>query len=398
MAELGMIEAKVDEADRKTILDDNRAFNLAKYMPEAGETSAIAYRTARGYEGFQYTSAKRPMSDSSKPLTILSHVGGSPMLLVASRSKQSIDDYVQAADWLKRIAGHVERIAEKKADPDDWAKYQQFRDRGVALLQRLDRANREYLLPALADGQGAFVMDLTAKSQKWFEQMPESPKPLPMLELAFVASVSDADKLRQGVKTYIDVARDAYELIKEIEPDETPKLELPQAEISDLPGGGKLYTYPLPQDWGIDSQVAVNAGLTDKFAAVSVMPKTTERLLRDASPKIDSSLPLDQPAAMIVHIEFAKLISATRPWIDYGLEVAMGKLKPKAEDDENSDESDDSRPPQPPSPVMLQMGFVVPQIQQFLDVATALRSATSITYEEDGVWVTRSETHIEDLK
>ena len=47
---------------------------------------------------------------------------------------------------------------------------------------------------------------------------------------------------------------------------------------------------------------------------------------------------------------------------------------------------------------MLQMGFVVPQVYQFLDVASALRSATSITYEEDGVWVTHSETHIEDLK
>ncbi len=47
---------------------------------------------------------------------------------------------------------------------------------------------------------------------------------------------------------------------------------------------------------------------------------------------------------------------------------------------------------------MLQMGFVVPQIHQFLEVASVLRSATCITYEEDGVWVTHSETHIEDLK
>ncbi len=44
------------------------------------------------------------------------------------------------------------------------------------------------------------------------------------------------------------------------------------------------------------------------------------------------------------------------------------------------------------------MGFVMPQFYQFLDVVSALRSATSITYEEEGVWVTHSETHIEDLK
>ena len=47
---------------------------------------------------------------------------------------------------------------------------------------------------------------------------------------------------------------------------------------------------------------------------------------------------------------------------------------------------------------MLQLGFIVPQVHQFLDVAAAIRSATSITYEEEGVWVTHSETHIQDLK
>jgi hypothetical protein len=144
--------------------------------------------------------------------------------------------------------------------------------------------------------------------------------------------------------------------------------------------------------------VAVNVGLTDTFAAASLMPKTTERLLREQASTIDTSLPLNRPAAMIVHIQFAKFISATRPWIDYGLEVAMGKLKPKTEEDENSDDAGEPQPPQPPSPVMIQMGFVVPQIQQLLDVATAVRSATAITYEEDGLWVTHSETHIEDLK
>ena len=32
------------------------------------------------------------------------------------------------------------------------------------------------------------------------------------------------------------------------------------------------------------------------------------------------------------------------------------------------------------------MGLIVPQIEQFLDVVTVLRSATSMTYEEDGIW------------
>jgi hypothetical protein len=299
--------------------------------------------------------------------------------------------------WLKRIAGHAEEIAEKKADPDEWAKYQEFRDRGIALLKRLDQANREQLFPAMADGQGAFVMDVAAKSQKWFDKMPESPKPLPMLEMALVTSVSDAAKLRQGVETYIDVAQDAYKLVQEIEPDETPELKLPAPVISDITGGGKLYSFPLPKEWGVNSLVAVNAGLTDSFAAVSLMPQTTERLLHEQASSIDTSLPLDKPAAMVMHIEFAKMIDATRPWINYGMDVATGKIRPKAEKDPDSEDAEDT-PRQPPSSAMMGMALIVPQIEQLLDVVVALRSATSMTYEEDGVWVTHSETHIQDLK
>ena len=196
--------------------------NLAKYMPEPGDTSGDRVSDRPRLRRRSNTAtAKRPMMDSSKPLTILSHVGGSPLLLIASRSKQNIEDYERGRGVAEaRSPATSKKIAEKKAEPDDWAKYQEFRDRGIALLERLDKANREHLYPALADGQGAFVMDVAAKSKQWFNKMPESPKPLPMLEMAFVASVSDAEKLRQGVTAYIDVARDAYKLVKEINPDD----------------------------------------------------------------------------------------------------------------------------------------------------------------------------------
>jgi hypothetical protein len=393
-AEEGLAKAKISDEHRKEIVADIRGLNLARYLPQPGDTSGVAFLTGRGYESFQYADAKRPMMDSSKPLTILNHVGGNPMLVVASRSKQNIQDYEDAVAWLKKTAGHLEKIAEEKAKPDDWAKYQKFRDRAIALLQRLDQTNREHLYPALADGQGAFVMDVSAKSTQWFKQMPESPKPLPMLEMAFTASVSDAERLRQGVSAYIDVAREAYHLLKDIHPKEMPELKVPKAIISDLSDGGKLYSYSLPKKWGVDPQVAVNAGLTEKFVAVSLMPKTTERMLQDAPLKIDTSLKLDRPAAMVAHIEFAKFIDTLRPWIDYGVDVASGKLRLHKPEEGN----DNERRAAEQNPIMLQMGFVVPQVQQFLEVCTVLRSVSAITYEEDGVWVTHSETHIEDLK
>jgi hypothetical protein len=228
-------KAEVSDEQRKQLIDDIRGLNLARYMPEPGDTSAVGFLTERGYEGFQYTDGKRPMMDSSKPLTILSHVGGSPLLLVASRSKQNIQDYEAAIDWLKKTTAHVEKIAEEKSEPEEWAKYQEIRKRAIVLLERLDKANREHLYPALADGQGAFLLDLEAKSKQWFNKMPESPKALPMFELAFVASVSDAERLRQGVAAYVDVAVETYKLVKEFNPKEMPELNCPRSTYRTYP-------------------------------------------------------------------------------------------------------------------------------------------------------------------
>jgi len=396
--EEALVPNKADEADRKALLDEVRSLDLSHFMPEPGDVSAIAFLTARGYEAYQYTNAKRPMMDSSKPLSILSHVGGTPLIMLASHSKNGLDDYVKIVDWLKRVAVPAEKLAEKTADSDAWEKYQKIRGKGIELLEQLDKVNREQLFPALADRQGAMVIDFTAKSQKWFEQMPPAKTPLPMLELGLVAGVSDAEKLREGVTAYIDAGKEAIELAKEVHGEEMPDVELPTPVISDLDGGGKLYTYPLPEKWGIDPQVAVNAGLTNTFGAMSFMPLTTERLLKEKPLEIDTSLKIDRPAAMVTHIEFAKSIDAIRPWIDYGLDIATGKIKPhKGKDDEESDDSD-AKPPEAQSETLMKLGMIIPQVHQFLDIASAMKSATSVSYEENGMWVTHSETHIEDLK
>jgi hypothetical protein len=387
--------AKISEANRKLIIEDIRALDLKRYIPEPGETTSVAFLTDRGYEGFQYNSSKRPMMDSSRPLTILNHAGGTPALVIGARSKESVADYEKAVAWLKRTAPHVEKIAEEKVAADDWAKYQEFRDRIVALLTRLDTANRDQLLPALADGQDALVMDISATSKQWFEKMPESPKALPMPELGFVVSVTDAPKLRQGVKEYVAVVQDAIKLMHEIDPENAPDVEIPQPEQRDLPGGGDLYVYSLPGEWGVDEQVAVNAGLTDHVAVVSTMPATTERLVKETPLEVESGLKLDRPAALVVHVEVAKWIGTLRPWIDYGFGVAMGTLKPKNEEGEAEVEDE---APADPNPLMLQMGFVMPQVYQFLDAASALKSVSAVAYEEDGQWVTHSEMHFEDLK
>jgi hypothetical protein len=387
-------QAEIDEEHRKLLVEDIRALNMSKYMPAGGDTAGVAFLTDRGYEGFTYQTGERPMMDSSKPLSILEHVGGNPILFIASRSKDTVDDYNEAVAWLTQTAKHVEQAVQSKADPEDWAEYLKYRDRGIALLKRIDRANREFLYPAFQDNQGALVLDTSAKSKQWINQMPEAPQPLPMIELGIVASVSDADKLREGVQEYISVVRDAIKLAREIDPEDVPEFDLPAAEEQELSGGGTLYRFALPAEWGLDDQVAPNAGIADAAAALSSMPATTERLLASTPLEIDTSLDLKRPAATVMHFKIAEMIKSIRPWIDYGLGVATGTIKFKEEEIEADDDEDVEET----SAMMFQVGMFMPQVYQLLDVASVMKSATSITYEDDGVWVTHSETHIEDLE
>ena len=70
------------------------------------------------------------MMDSSKPLSILSHVGGTPLLMIASHSKNGLDDYVKIVDWLKRVAGHVEQSPRRKRIPMIGRSIKKSADRG----------------------------------------------------------------------------------------------------------------------------------------------------------------------------------------------------------------------------------------------------------------------------
>ena len=395
MAEQALGAAEIPEEDSDALVADIRSLGnqFKKYMREPSETAMVAFLTSRGYEGFQYQSSAQPMADSSKRLTILNHVGGSPMLFVAARTKDSPEDYEAMVDGIKRIGGRVEKIAESKAEPDDWAKYQEVRERALPLLRRLDKATREHLIPALQDGQSALVMDTSAESKRWFRPMPESPKPLPMLEFAIIAGVSDADELRKAWTEYFDIAGEAIQIVREMNPDDVPDFTLPEPKKRQLEGAGTAYVYEFPEEWGVDSQIAVNAALNDSVAAISLMPGTSERLLRKTELDVDTSLDLNRPAAMVSYFNFEQFIDLFRPWIDYGFDVAIGKLKVEEEDEDGDDEE-----AQPPSPMMLQAGFFIPQLQQLLDVASALRSFSTVSYEENGVWVTHSETHFEDLE
>ena len=75
---------------------------------------------------------------------------------------------------------------------------QKFLAAAVPLVERFDKANREMLFPALADGQLGLVLDDKLTSNHFVESLPATEKPMPMIEPALVFGVSDAKLLCQS--------------------------------------------------------------------------------------------------------------------------------------------------------------------------------------------------------
>jgi hypothetical protein len=349
--------------------------DVKRYIPVPGPKMSFEYRSAQGYEGYQYNWTKSTSLDGSQPLTILDHVGGNPLVMLAMRGKYSPEQYQLMSKWLVKGFSYAERIVMEQAEEEDRQFYGRLRQQLLPLVARLDKANREMLIPAFADGQAALVLDAKLANKQWHLLMPPSETPLPMLELGIVYGVRDPDLLKRGVTEYFQVAQTALAELHTIAPDEVPEIKLPAPESRQM-AGGSLYFYPLPAALGIDQTIAPNAGLSDKFMALSLTLQTTERLLGNTALAAGGPLSGGQrPLAAAVHCDFAGTIEAIKPWIDYALKLraAMGE--------------EDAQ----------QLEMWRGQIQIALDVLQCFRGMTSATSIQDDAAVTHSEWRFADL-
>ena len=65
---------------------DLLAQDIKKFIPTIGASFSFAYTTDRGQESYSYDWSENLGSDGSKPLALLKHVGGHPILAVVGRA------------------------------------------------------------------------------------------------------------------------------------------------------------------------------------------------------------------------------------------------------------------------------------------------------------------------
>jgi hypothetical protein len=383
LAKAGMAKADLSEEQRKAVLKDLTDFTKGVQAAgsEVGPTMAFSFMTDRGFEGYAYDHGKHAGLDGSKPLTLLDHLGGDPLVAVAARGKVSVKDYEEGVKKIKKAYGQLDEIAKDKLTGEDKERYEKGKADFLPLLERLNETTAKLFLPALADGQCALVLDAKWKSKRWSKAMPELETAMPGPEIGLVFGVSNAESLRKAMAEYRVIVNDALAKIRTWPGAEKfagdfqipePK-SLKEREMS-------LYFYPLPEEWGIDSQISPTAGLTDKVAVLTASKEHAERLLSRKPLKVDGGPLADgkRPMVSATYCDWAGIVDALTPWVELGTNKAL-----------ESQQAD--------MPAKTREG-VVRQVRTVLQVLKCFHGATSATTLEDGVLTTHSEAVFRDLE
>jgi hypothetical protein len=343
--------------------------------PKAGASLAFTFLSSRGKEGYAYDWSEHPRLDGAKPLSILDHVGGDPLIVTAGRSKYDPQDWPNLVRWAKVGFGYFEEYGVPAMKPEEQKQYQEVMKSALPLLKRFDEITGKTFLPSLADGQAAFVVDAKLSSKQWHNNLPPSPTPIVVPELALVIGVSDAAQLQKAMGEYRTLLNDVLAVIREKSPDnKIPITEIPAPQSRKVKGG-TIFFYPLPEQLGLDKQLLPNAGVNEKVAVLTLSEGHSERLLTATPLKANGGplADLKRPLAGAAFVNYAGLVDLLAGWAEAAANFVPDQGEVKVAD-------------------------VLEQARIVFDVLKVFRSYSSATYFQDGALVTHSEVVITDLK
>ncbi len=372
-------EADLSESQRGRIREDaeRMAADLKGFVPETGATMRFGFLTDGGMEGYRYCWGDFSGLDGTRRLGLLQHVGGNPILGVVARRRVSPENYDLMSKWAKTAYKYFEEIGLPMIQEDERRKLKEFLDAAAPLFERMDKTNREKLIPAVADGQAALVIDDRLRSKKYCKWMTPAEQPLPMVEPALVVGLSDAELFQEAMHDYWDIANGLIDAARGVEGVEVPEdFRLPEPEVTDG-SQGKVYAFPLPEEWGVDERIVPNLGVSADAAVFSASREHTARLLETAPLSVGGVLEdADRPLAAAAWFDWAALVESAEPWIDYAME----------------------RMPALENVGQQQRQAVVGQVHAVVEVLKVLRKISSQWYFDQGALVGHTRVEIRDAE
>ena len=235
-----------------------------------------------------------------------------------------------------------------KADADDREKIEEVDEHLAPLGAKFVGIVRTKILPSLADGQLAFVIDGKSSTKKPHQALPSATEPLPLVEPAIVLGLTDPKLFREGMSDLFELADEAVDAVREINPDAVPAEYSVPEPVKTKVEGGALWSYPLTNS-GLDEKVQPSIGVGENAAVLSLVPKQAGRLLVKTRLETGSQLgKFEEPLVGAAALDFAGLIDAIQPWVVYltrygCVQDREGNVDPESElgpDDENEQAKD----------------------------------------------------------
>lgn len=374
--------------------------DLKGFFPEPGASLEFSFLNGSAVEGFAYNWGAHPRADASKPLSLLHHVGGSPILAAVSRRKPAPERYDLLVKWLGVADGYVQDFVLPIVGEEKKAQYERVSKLVRPFLRRVDAATRTKLLPALADGQGGFVLDAKLTSKRWYSGLPPADPALPLPEPALVMGLSDARAFRAAFAEYRAALNELILAARDLNPG-IPPFQVPEPEDRTVKDG-TIYYYPnqLLQMLGVDPQLRPTAGISEHVFSLAISSAHAERLLADtplAAAEHAEAGPLAEfgkPLSGAAYLDWPELVDAARPWVDLAVRAAAKQHDGKSSDADGNEGPGVSENPPAAKPDPKE---ILDQAHTVLDILKCFRRYASCTYRDGDALVTHAESVFHDL-
>jgi hypothetical protein len=302
---------------------------IAEHVPEWKGSTTFSYLTERSMEAWTHSRTEDVLYDASKPLTVLDHVGGEPLMMLAFRLQDRPEYFQTARAIVRKVKEYLDLVPDLDIiDEDDREKWGWVLDEGWPILVELADLWESEFMPAMKEGQHAWVMhgdNLQAK--QWWKDMPPSYDPLPLPEMATITGLSDKDQMVEAFRQLFEIADEIVSEVKEIAPDKVPSsYSIPRPESAGATIGSR-WIYPIPEDCPVPKDMAPQALLTNEFMITSYSDKQADMLAKSTPLNVGSGLlSAKKPYSAAAYVNLGRIVRFARPWAVYAIELRAGSL------------------------------------------------------------------------
>ena len=363
-------ETKLPEAEKAQALADvtKIATEVKSILPEPGAIASISYMIPTGQE--QYLFSWATGGPNEKPLELLNHLGGSPILGFVGICPLDVEKYDMMVGWVDIAWRYFQRFGVAKMSEGKQAEIKEAVELFGPILAEFHKTTREKFLPAFG---GEFAIQ--ADADLTLSNIPEVNKPMPMLEPAIILSVKDADLMGDALESYWKTFGDALAAAA-TKNKHLAKVKLPEPETVEG-DAGKRCVFDLPKRCPVHGEIRPTVGLGRDTLVFAATPEAAERLMKK-NPLAYSGVLTDAKKPRIAAACFAwnKLLTAAKPWVMFAVEEGLKEL---------------------PEDCPLTPDAVRKQAEILLEVLSTVRTVTFESYRDGKVTIQHSQVEIKDI-